>query len=210
MRIPKIIAIVALLACTFAAIAAPPYTITTGGATPGAATITTAQNYDNLRSLSNLWTVTTANVSTGTVDPLWTFNNTASGTASKSILSLQRTGVDHLVFFVGDDRGFAIKESNGTDNALDVVYNPGDPTVYIGADGATNALELYAGSGADVKLTQADGTIVTGGMTLLKSASPPYACDATHEGGHYWDTSHAGCACDGTTWTKYVGAGTCT
>lgn len=48
-----------------------------------------------------------------------------------------------------------------------------------------------------------------GGYSSTPLASPPYPCDAGHEGYEYSDTSHAKCWCDGTTWTKLAGAGTC-
>ncbi len=48
-----------------------------------------------------------------------------------------------------------------------------------------------------------------GGYSSTPLASPPYTCDAGHEGYEYSDTSHAKCWCDGTTWTVLAGAGTC-
>jgi len=50
---------------------------------------------------------------------------------------------------------------------------------------------------------------LSGLVTISLSASPPATCDAGHEGELYADTSHALCFCDGSDWTKVVGAGTC-
>jgi hypothetical protein len=44
---------------------------------------------------------------------------------------------------------------------------------------------------------------------ITPAATPPNACAAGTEGAVYSDTSHAYCWCDGTTWTKIAGAGTC-
>lgn len=147
---------------------------------------------------------------TSTSEPLLALSNNDTGTTTKTILSLKRGSVASVVFIVGDDKGMTIKEADGTTTALSIVFNPGDPTGYFGCEGS-NDCEFYAGSGADMKLkNNGDGALFTGGgITLVPTASPPFTCDGAHEGAHYWDTSHAGCACDGTTWTKYVGAGTC-
>lgn len=48
-----------------------------------------------------------------------------------------------------------------------------------------------------------------GGVRVRPQASPPLTCDAGNEGNIYSDTSHALCWCDGTTWQKLSGAGTC-
>jgi hypothetical protein len=54
------------------------------------------------------------------------------------------------------------------------------------------------------------GTAVISPMQqLTPTASPPAACAGGTEGEVYSDTSHALCWCDGTTWQKLSGAGTC-
>jgi len=54
-----------------------------------------------------------------------------------------------------------------------------------------------------------DGSTGGGAVHLTPLASPPRTCDSTAEGDLYSDTSHAMCWCDGTTWQKLSGAGTC-
>ncbi len=74
------------------------------------------------------------------------------------------------------------------------------------ADDHTQYL-LLAGRGAGGQTIT--NPVIMSTVRLTPSASPPFTCDASHEGYHYSDTSHAACFCDGTTWLKLVGAGTC-
>lgn len=91
-------------------------------------------------------------------------------------------------------------------------------TVAAAAEGLTTACSQYAwpvsdgdtsmscSSNAPTATLATTATTATG-VSLL--ASPPYTCDGTKEGKLYSDTSHAACWCDGSTWTKLGGAGTC-
>lgn len=70
----------------------------------------------------------------------------------------------------------------------------------------------FASSSESAAISQApSGTILIeyGALRIVPLASPPYTCDGTTEGAEYSDTSHAKCWCDGTTWQKLSGAGTC-
>lgn len=80
-----------------------------------------------------------------------------------------------------------------------------------GAPGAVNISTSTVGTtGTTLQTLSARVTVTAGGgVILVPLASPPETCDAGHEGEMYSDTSHALCWCDGTTWTKLAGAGTC-
>lgn len=71
--------------------------------------------------------------------------------------------------------------------------------------GGTNA----ESTDTTIQRTAAGIVKFTNSLQLTPIASPPRTCDATAEGDIYADTSHAFCFCDGTTWQKLVGAGTC-
>lgn len=69
----------------------------------------------------------------------------------------------------------------------------------------TNAGKVHFGDAVD-----STSTTVTSFQKITPVASPPKTCgDANTEGTFYVDTSHALCYCDGTSWQKLQGAGTC-
>ena len=71
--------------------------------------------------------------------------------------------------------------------------------------GGTNA----GSTDTTIERTAAGIVKFTSALHLTPLASPPRTCDGTAEGDFYSDTSHAACWCDGTTWTKLGGAGSC-
>ncbi len=142
-------------------------------------------------------------------EPMLVLNNNASGTALKSIFALQRAGNTRWQFGVGDDSLISLFEADGSTGVWGIAYSTSDSVLYIGTE-AGHDMEMYAAAGSDLKLTEADGAILSnGGLTLVPSASPPFTCNGAHEGAMYSDTSHALCWCDASTWQKVFGAGTC-
>lgn len=100
---------------------------------------------------------------------------------------------------------------SGTDIAGASLTLAGGKGTGTGAPGAVNISTSTVGTtGTTLQTLSARVTVTAGGgVILVPLASPPETCDAGHEGEMYSDTSHALCWCDGTTWTKLAGAGTC-
>lgn len=117
--------------------------------------------------------------------------------------------------FLGtSDELTAISASNGTAFSSIHAWPTGELILAYG-DGTLNGGEgaSLSGNPATGALVLAAGSFIASGpgIQYTPQASPPFACDAGHEGYEYADTSHAKCFCDGTTWNKLTGsgAGTC-
>lgn len=102
-------------------------------------------------------------------------------------------------------------DASGSDTAATNYRIAGGAATGNAAGGAIVLLTSDAGaSGSTLQtLTEKFRVPTFGGYSSTPLASPPYTCDAGHEGYEYSDTSHAKCWCDGTTWTVLAGAGTC-
>lgn len=89
--------------------------------------------------------------------------------------------------------------------------------VTLGSNGSPGSIFIRSGVGSNetIALQGTDGSIEGGiiivdeWMLITPTDTPPDSCSGASEGGIYSDTSHAICWCDGTTWTKIAGAGTC-
>lgn len=104
----------------------------------------------------------------------------------------------------------------GNNNATNSITT--DATIHIDTPYSAGTMDTHYGLLiSDQNIGTTNYAIKTGAgkvtfgdmMQLTPLASPPYTCNAGNEGGTYSDTSHALCWCDGTTWTKVAGAGTC-
>ncbi len=96
---------------------------------------------------------------------------------------------------------FAAIQSSAA-GVVQILYGPAGGTgSYSGYHRA-----LFTGS---TGVASFDADVTAPQMRDTPLATPPYACDAGHEGYHYSDTSHAFCWCDGSAWQKVAGAGTC-
>ena len=92
----------------------------------------------------------------------------------------------------------------------------GDEDTGIYDDAANNTIKFTAGGSRRAYIGETAFALNSGVVAYLDTllyltpaASPPIACNGGNEGYIYTDTSHALCWCDGTTWQKLSGAGTC-
>lgn len=115
-------------------------------------------------------------------------------------------GVSDVLAAMGGGNGVAFSSVHAWPTG-ELILAYGDGTLN-GGEGAS-----LSGNPATGALTLAAGSLIASGpgIQYTPQASPPFACDAGHEGYEYADTSHAKCFCDGTTWNKLTGsgAGTC-
>lgn len=106
--------------------------------------------------------------------------------------------------------------SNGTNNQYPGYSFVGDSDTGIYDDAANNTIKFTAGGSRRAYIGETAFALNSGVVAYLDTllyltpaASPPIACNGGNEGYIYTDTSHALCWCDGTTWQKLSGAGTC-
>lgn len=106
--------------------------------------------------------------------------------------------------------------SNGKNNQYPGYSFVGDSDTGIYDDAANNTIKFTAGGSRRAYIGETAFALDSGVvaylntlMYLTPAASPPIACNGGNEGYIYTDTSHALCWCDGTTYQKLSGAGTC-
>jgi len=164
------------------------------------------------------------------IDNLKLDGNTISSTDTDGNIALAPNGSGRVVVPAGSltSPGIAVSGITGTGFTFDeggqrgVSWVDSDQSKFwIGtADvrmqsdfnfGWTSSATNASVTGNDTVLVRSAAGIVglTNALHLTQIASPPRTCDATAEGDIYTDTSHALCWCDGTTWQKLSGAGTC-
>lgn len=107
--------------------------------------------------------------------------------------------------------GGAIYAHAGSSDGIMLESQNGSRSVLINNDG----VNIVATGSHSVYVDGTNGVSVTGKITfdtlaqLTPAESPPAACSGPIEGAIYADTSHAFCFCDGTTWQKVIGEGSC-